>query len=157
MRYSFAREVILEIRTMPRTAPTNIDEYFEGLSTETQAILAKVRQTIQTAAPMAVEMISYNMPAFTLNGIVVYFAAFKNHLGLYPPVHGDAVLEKAISKYAGPKGNLRFPLDEPIPYSLIRRIVKLRVRQNLEKAKQKSALRPRTIRANRDSRAIVRR
>lgn len=73
------------------------------------------------------------MPAFTQNGIVVYFAAFKKHIGLYPPVRGDARLEKAISTYAGDKGNLRFPLDQPIPYGLIERIVKHRVKQNMAK------------------------
>jgi uncharacterized protein YdhG (YjbR/CyaY superfamily) len=66
---------------------------------------------------------------------LVYFAAFKNHIGLYPPVRGDAKLEKAISIYAGEKGNLRFPLDQPIPYGLIEKIVKLRVKQNLLKAR----------------------
>ncbi len=70
------------------------------------------------------------MPAFTQDGILVYFAAFKKHIGLYPPVSGDAKLEKAIATYAGQKGNLRFPLDQPIPYRLIERIVKLRVKQN---------------------------
>ena len=74
------------------------------------------------------------MPAFELKGIVVYFAAFKNHVGLYPPVKGDARLNKALAPYANPKGNLRFPLDQPIPYGLIERIAKLRVRQNLAKA-----------------------
>ena len=90
--------------------------------------------TIRNAAPDARETISYKIPAFTLNGVVVYFAAFKKHIGLYPPVSGDARLEKAISTYAGEKGNLRFPLDQPIPYGLIERIVKLRVKQNLSKA-----------------------
>jgi len=74
------------------------------------------------------------MPAFTQNGVVVYFAAFKNHIGLYPPVSGDAKLEKDIAPYAGEKGNLRFPLNQPIPYELIERIVKLRVEQNMAKA-----------------------
>ena len=74
------------------------------------------------------------MPAFELNGIVVYFAGFKNHIGLYPPVRGDARLNKALARYANEKGNLRFPLDQPIPYGLVERIAKLRVRQNLAKA-----------------------
>jgi uncharacterized protein YdhG (YjbR/CyaY superfamily) len=74
------------------------------------------------------------MPAFTLNGVLVYFAAFKAHIGLYPPVRGDARLEKALAPYAGPKGNLRLPLDQPMPYDLITRLVKLRLRQNLGKA-----------------------
>ena len=74
------------------------------------------------------------MPAFTQDGILVYFAAFKKHIGLYPPVRGDAKLEKSIASYAGEKGNLRFPLDQPIPYHLIEKIVKLRAKQDLSKA-----------------------
>jgi len=89
--------------------------------------------TITSAAPGAQETISYQIPAFTLNGALVYFAAFKNHIGFYPPVRGDARMEKAVSIYAGEKGNLRFPLDQPIPYALIERVVKLRVKQNLAK------------------------
>ncbi|HME07255.1 MAG TPA: DUF1801 domain-containing protein [Bryobacteraceae bacterium] len=114
--------------------PKSIDEYIASFSPEVQAILAKIRLTIRKAAPGAKEIISYRMPAFTLNGVLVYFAAFKKHVGLYPPVRGDASLEKAISSYRGEKGNLRFPLDQPIPYDLIERIVKLRVKQNLSKA-----------------------
>jgi uncharacterized protein YdhG (YjbR/CyaY superfamily) len=71
------------------------------------------------------------MPAFALHGILVYFAAFKNHIGVFPPLRGDAKLQAAASKYAGPKGNLKFPLDQPIPYALIARIVKSRAKQNL--------------------------
>ena len=99
-----------------------------------QAILNRIRLTITKAAPEAQETISYGMPAFTLNGILVYFAAFKKHIGLYPPVRGDAKLEQSLSAYAGEKGNLKFPLDQPIPYHLIEMIVKLRARQNLSKA-----------------------
>ena len=97
--------------------------------------------TIRTAAPEAHETISYKIPAFRQNGILVYFAAFKKHIGFYPPVKGDAELQKAISSYAGEKGNLQFPLNRPIPYSLIGRIVKLRVKQNLSKAKRDSVKR----------------
>jgi uncharacterized protein YdhG (YjbR/CyaY superfamily) len=117
--------------------PRSIDEYIAGFSPEVQAILERIRATIRKAAPDAQETISYRIPAFTLNGILVYFAAFKQHIGLYPPVKGDARLERAIAPYAGEKGNLRFPLDQPIPYGLIERIVKLRVKQNLEKAAAK--------------------
>ena len=83
-------------------------------------------------------MISYRMPAFKLNGILVYFAAFKNHIGLFPPVRGDAKLVKAAAPYAGEKGNLRFPLDEPIPYDLIKQIVSYRRKEHLAKAAAKS-------------------
>jgi uncharacterized protein YdhG (YjbR/CyaY superfamily) len=118
-----------------RATPQNVDEYIASFSAEVRAILEKLRLTIRQAAPDARETISYNMPAFMQDGILVYFAAFKKHIGLYPPVNGDPKLEKAISTYAGEKGNLRFPLDQPIPYRLIERIVKLRVKQNTAKAR----------------------
>jgi len=120
-----------------RAKPGNIDEYIAAFSHEVQEILQRIRRTIQSAAPEAQETISYQMPTFTQNGVLVHFAAFKNHIGLYPPVSGDAGIEKAIEPYAGEKGNLRFPFSQPIPYRLIERIVKLRVKQNLAKAAAK--------------------
>ena len=120
-----------------RTPPKNIDEYIAAFSPEVREILERTRLTIRDAAPDAQEAISYRIPTFILRGALVYFAAFKNHIGFYPPVKGDARLEKAISRYAGEKGNLRFPLDRPIPYRLIERIVKLRVKQNLANAAAK--------------------
>ena len=120
---------------MVRPTPKNIDEYIAGFPPSVQTILEAIRSTIRQAAPDAREIVSYRMPAFTQDGILVYFAAFKNHIGLYPPVRGDSKLEKAISPYAGEKGNLRFPLNQPIPYNLIERIVKLRLKQNLSKAR----------------------
>jgi uncharacterized protein YdhG (YjbR/CyaY superfamily) len=118
-----------------RATPRNIDEYIASFSPDVQTILEKIRMTIRNAAPGAQETISYKIPAFRLNRILVYFAAFKNHIGLYPPLRGDASLMKAISAYAGEKGNLQFPLDRPIPYGLIKRIVKVRVKQNSSKAR----------------------
>ncbi len=117
----------------PRPKPANIDAYIASASPEVQPILQEIRRTIQAAAPSAEETISYAIPAFRLNGILVYFAAFKKHIGLYPPIRGDATLAKVIAPYAGPKGNLQFPLDQPIPYKLIERIVKHRVKQNTAK------------------------
>ena len=112
--------------------------YIGHFSAEVQAILQKIRATVRKAAPDAQETISYQIPAFTLNGQLVYFAAFKNHIGFYPPVMGgDQKFKKAKSAYEGPKGNLQFPLDKPIPYGLISKIVKLRVKQNLDKARAK--------------------
>jgi len=108
-------------------APANIDEYIASSASEVQPILKRIRRTIRMAAPAAEELISYRMPAFRLHGILVYFAAFQNHIGLYPPISGDARLEKALLPYAGPKGNLKFPFDRPIPYALIKRVVLLRV------------------------------
>jgi uncharacterized protein YdhG (YjbR/CyaY superfamily) len=120
-----------------RVTPKSIDDYIALFSPEVQAILKRIRSTIRRAAPEAEEIISYQIPAFTLNGVLVYFAAFKKHIGFYPPVRGNAGLEKAISPYVGEKGNLRFPFDHPIPYRLIERIVKHRVKQNLAKAAAK--------------------
>jgi uncharacterized protein YdhG (YjbR/CyaY superfamily) len=116
---------------------TAIDSYIARSPADVQAILHKVRGTIRHAAPAAEEIISYRMPAFRQHGILVYFAAFKKHIGLYPPISGDEVLLKAVARYAGPKGNLQFPLDEPIPYLLIERIAKLRVKQDAAKAAAK--------------------
>lgn len=110
--------------------PRNVSDYISQFPAEVQAILEKVRATISIVAPDAQELISYRMPAFKQHGILVYFAAWKQHLGLYPPISGDRQLEKAVARFAGPKGNLQFPLKEPIPYDLIQRIVMLRVKQD---------------------------
>jgi uncharacterized protein YdhG (YjbR/CyaY superfamily) len=121
-----------------RARTKSIDGYIAACSPAVRPTLRKLRATVRRAAsPDAEEMISYRMPAFARHGMLVYFAAFKNHIGLFPPVRGNAKLEAAVAKYAGPKGNLQFPLDQPIPYTLIARIVRLRVKQNLEKAKSK--------------------
>ncbi len=120
-----------------QSAPANIDEYIAAFAPDVQAILQKIRLTIREAAPQAEEKISYKMPAFAWNGILVYFAAFKKHIGMYPPVRGDAKLNKELAPYRGEKGNLKFPLDEPIPYDLIRRVVTVRLKQHQEKLKAK--------------------
>ena len=121
-----------------QVAPSTIDEYVAAFPPEVRAILERIRRTVSRAAPDAQETISYRIPAFTLNGTLVYFAAFKAHVGFYPPVRGDAKLVKAVSRYAGEKGNLRFPLDEAIPYDLIERIVQHRVKQNRAKTAAKT-------------------
>lgn len=123
-----------ELMARSDSKPATIDDYIATFSPEVQAILERIRATIRKAAPQAAETISYRIPAFTLNGALVYFAAFRNHIGFYPPVRGDSKLEEAVQRYAGEKGNLRFPLDHPIPYPLIARIVRLRVKQNRAKA-----------------------
>jgi uncharacterized protein YdhG (YjbR/CyaY superfamily) len=112
-------------------------EYIETFPPETQSILRKIRLTIRKAAPRATAKISYRMPAFFLDGVLIYFAAFKNHIGIYPPVHGDAKLIAKLSRYRGEKGNLKFPLDEPIPYDLITKVVKLRMKQQQERAQSR--------------------
>lgn len=125
----------MAIRKAP---PANIDEYIAASPGEVQPILRKIRRTINAAAPGAQELISYRMPAFRLHGILVYFAAFRGHIGLYPPVSGDSNLQKALLPYAGPKGNLKFRLDQPIPYALIERIVLLKARQASARAAAKN-------------------
>src|ERR1700704_5909423 len=117
--------------------PTDIDGYISQFPADVQAVLQEVRETIRRAAPDAEEVISYQMPAFRQHGILVYFAAWKNHVGLYPPISGDPVIEVAVARYAGPKGNLQFPLDEPMPLALIERVVRLRVKQDTAKATAK--------------------
>jgi uncharacterized protein YdhG (YjbR/CyaY superfamily) len=117
----------------PRKA-MDIDDYISQFPADVQEILQKVRRTISGAAPDAKETISYMMPAFKQHGILVYFAAWERHIGMYPPISGNKAMEKAIARYTGPKGNLQFPLDDPIPYDLIEKLVKLRVKQDSEKA-----------------------
>ncbi|WP_341675483.1 DUF1801 domain-containing protein [Niveibacterium sp. SC-1] len=123
--------------------PASIDDYIAGFAPEVQAHLQKIRQLIAATAPEAEEAISYRMPAFRIGAVLVYFAAFKQHIGLYPPVRGDAALEAELAPYAGEKGNLRFPLDRPIPYALIERVVRLRREKVLAAAAGKAAARKR--------------
>ena len=120
---------------------SSIDEYIAAARPDVRPILEKLRDTIRAAAPGAEELISYRMPAFRQNNILIYFAPFTNHIGIYPPVSGDAALMKALAQYAGPKGNLKFPLDQPIRYDLVTRIVKLRVKQDSAHAAAKKRAR----------------
>ena len=116
---------------MPATSkPQTVEEYVAALPSDARSAFEQVRAAVRKAAPLAEERMSYRMPTFFQNGVVVHIGAFKQHLGLFPPVRGDATLEKALVKYVGEKGNLRFPLDEPMPLALITRIVKHRVKQN---------------------------
>jgi uncharacterized protein YdhG (YjbR/CyaY superfamily) len=119
--------------------PKDIDSYIAAAAPKAKAVLRKIRTTVRKAAPGAEELVSYGMPAFRQGGILIYFGAFKQHIGLFPPVPADAKLLAAAARYAGPKGNLQFPLDEPIPYELIARIVRHRVQVNAAKAKLKPA------------------
>jgi uncharacterized protein YdhG (YjbR/CyaY superfamily) len=111
------------------TKPSTIDEYIAGYPPEVQSILEKIRMTIQQAAPEAEETISYGMPTFRRKGPLVYFGAFKKHIGFYPPVKDEA-LRREAAVYEGEKRSLRFPVDQPIPYELIARIVKARLRED---------------------------
>ena len=114
-----------------------IDEYIASSPKDVQAILKKIRATIKKAAPKAEETINYGIPTFTLNGNLVHFAAFKTHIGFYPTPSGIGKFKKELSVYEGAKGSVKFPLDKPIPYALITRIVKFRVKENLERAESK--------------------
>ena len=115
----------------------NIDEYITGFSKDTQALLTQMRRTIKQAAPDAEEVISYSMPAFKYFGMLVFFAAFKNHIGFYATPTGHEAFKKELSVYKEGKGSVQFPLDKPLPLGLITKIVKFRVKENLEKAKIK--------------------
>lgn len=117
--------------------PESIDAYIKTFPVAIQKILQQVRVAIQEAAPQATEKISYAMPTFYLNGNLVHFAAFKNHIGFYPVPSGIEAFQKELSVYKGGKGSVQFPLDQPMPLALIAKVVKFRVKQNLEKAKNK--------------------
>jgi len=112
--------------------PRTIDDYIASVREDVRPVLQAVRATVRAAAPEAEERISYRMPAFFQDGALVYFAAFKHHLGFYPPVQ-DLALQALVQRYAGPKGNLQFPLSEPMPHALIARIVKARLEENRAK------------------------
>lgn len=116
--------------------PATVDEYIESFPPNIQAVLRTIRTTVQESAPQAEERISYRMPALFQNGAVVYFGAFKSHLGLFPPVEDPALLAQ-VAQYAGPKGNLQFPYSQPMPLELIAAIVRARVKSNAAKAAAK--------------------
>jgi uncharacterized protein YdhG (YjbR/CyaY superfamily) len=115
----------------------SIDEYIAGFPKDVQDILEKLRVTIRKAAPDAKETINYAIPTFTLEGNLVHFAAFKNHIGFYPAPSGIQAFKKELSVFEGAKGSVQFPIDKPLPLSLVTKIVKFRVKENLEKAKKK--------------------
>lgn len=117
---------------------SNIDEYIALFPEEIQEILAKIRQIINENAPEASEKISYQMPTFYLNGNLIHFAAFKHHIGLYPTPNGIDAFKEELSKYKGAKGSVQFPLDQPIPYDLIKRIVLYRVAESEKIAETKA-------------------
>lgn len=117
--------------------PKNIDEYIAGFPEDVQKVLKKVRATIRKAAPKAEESISYQIPTYKLNDVLIYFAGFKNHIGVYPAPRSAPEFKKELASYKGGKGTIQFPLDNPIPYELITRIVKFRAKKNLEAAEKR--------------------
>ena len=126
--------------TSTKTVPTTIDEYIANYPADVQVVLQKIRATITKAAPKATETISYGMPAFMLDGRLVYYAAFKNHVGFYPRQSVMEALKKDVAPYASAKSSLKFPLDKPVPYGLITKIVKYRVKENMERAAAKKKI-----------------
>lgn len=122
----------------PKTSFSSIDAYIASFPKEIQAILESLRATVRAVAPDAEEKISYQMPTFALHGNLVHFAAFKNHIGFYPAPSGIEEFKQELSKYKGAKGSVQFPIDEPLPMDLIRRIVQFRVAENLRNATAKS-------------------
>jgi len=124
---------------MKKQSIESVDSYIQSSPPEIQKKLRQLRSMIRSAAPAAVEKISYRMPTFFLNGNLVYFAAFKNHIGFHPGSKAIEKFSKELASYEGSKGTVRFPFDSPIPAALIKKIVRYRVKENLEKeAKRKS-------------------
>ena len=119
----------------------SMDEYIATFPADIQKLLQEIRATIKAAAPEAEEKISYQMPTFFLNGNLVHFAAFKNHIGFYPAPTGVEAFAQDLSQYKGAKGSVQFPLNQPIPLDLIARIVKYRRAENLKKVATKSGKR----------------
>lgn len=123
---------------MVQNAAKNVDEYIGSFPEDIQKLLEKVRATIQSAAPEAEETIKYAMPAYVLNGNLVYFAAFKKHIGFFAAPTGTDAFREDLAPYTTGKGGVQFQLNEPIPYDLIRKMVLFRVDENLRKARTKS-------------------
>ena len=115
-----------------------IDQYISTFPIETQMLMEKLREIIKKAAPKAEEVISYKMPAFKQNGVLVYFAGYKNHIGFYPTGSGIRAFQEEIAGYKNSKGAVQFPLDKPLPVGLITKMVKYRVKEDQEKAKAKA-------------------
>lgn len=115
-----------------------IDEYISAFPEDVQRKLNDIRQIVREAAPEAKETISYQMPTFTLNGNLVHFAAFKNHIGFYPTPNGIEAFQEELSAYKGAKGSVQFPIDQPLPLALIRRIVEYRVNENSQRKAKKA-------------------
>ncbi|MCE1253510.1 MAG: DUF1801 domain-containing protein [Anaerolineae bacterium] len=119
-----------------KPAPQTIDEYIAAFPAEIQDILQQIRAVVHQEAPEASEAISYGMPTFKLNGNLVHFAAFKNHIGFYPTPTGIDAFKEALSAFKGAKGSVQFPLDQPMPFDLIRDIVRFRIGENQKKVQK---------------------
>ena len=115
-----------------------VDEYLAGFPPSTKKMMQELRTAIKQAAPEAEEVISYNMPAYKLKGVLVYFAGYKGHIGFYPLPSAIEAFKKELAAYEQSKGTVRFPLDEPLPVKIVTKLVKFRVKENLEKDDLKS-------------------
>jgi uncharacterized protein YdhG (YjbR/CyaY superfamily) len=120
-----------------KTIPSTVDEYIAAFPKKVQQLLKQMRAAVKAAAPKAEEVISYGMPGYKYHGMLVYFAGYKNHIGFYATPTGHKAFEKGLSKYKQGKGSVQFPVEEPLPLSLIIKIVKFRVKENEEKLKLK--------------------
>ncbi|PGZ85545.1 DUF1801 domain-containing protein [Bacillus sp. AFS029533] len=114
-----------------------IDEYISQFQPEVQEKLQSLRKTVKEVVPNAVERISYQMPTFALNKNLVHFAAFINHIGFYPGASGIAAFKQELSVYKGAKGSVQFPINDPLPFDLIKKIVKYRELEDIKKAEEK--------------------
>lgn len=126
-----------EIMEGNKGSSESIDEYISKFPPEIQEILKMLRKVIKESAPDAVEKISYQMPTFSLHGNLVHFAAYKNHIGFYPAPRGIDEFKHELSEYKGAKGSVQFPIEKPLPYELISKIVKFRVAENIKQAEDK--------------------
>jgi uncharacterized protein YdhG (YjbR/CyaY superfamily) len=141
MRYALIQENILDRREntdMTTIIKNDVDKYIAGFPEDIRKALEKLRATLKKAAPDAEEIINYGIPTLTYHGNLVHFGGFKNHIGFYPTPSGIEAFKKDLSGYEMAKGSVKFPLDKPLPLDLITRIVKFRVKENLEKKKAKA-------------------
>jgi uncharacterized protein YdhG (YjbR/CyaY superfamily) len=118
-----------------QTTPQTINEYIAGFPPDVRVLLEKLRATIRKAAPGAEEAMKYRLPTFVLNGNLVHFGAFKQHIGFYATPTGNQQFQKELSAYESAKGSVQFPLDKPIPYGLVSKMVKFRVKENLKRSR----------------------
>jgi uncharacterized protein YdhG (YjbR/CyaY superfamily) len=125
----------MDVRS-PKKAPRSIDEYIGTFSKDIQSKLEIIRKAVKEEAPDAEEVISYGMPAFKLNKVLVYFAAQKKHIGFYPTASGIRAFEEELSQFKHSKGAVQFPIDEPVPIDLVKKMVKFRVKEDMAKAKK---------------------
>lgn len=139
--YYFVTLIVVKKQAMARPKPNTVAEYIAGFPKETQKVLEQIRTTIKKVMPEAEEVISYAIPTFKLDkSYVIYFAGFDHHIGIYPAPVREESFQKAFSKYKTGRGSIQFPLDEPMPLTLITKIAKYRLKVSLEEAKLKKVI-----------------